>query len=166
MANNYVLFSEEITDLTDEEVEWLEQVLVQCHSSDWQVDYPELAELLGLSEEEAKKLEVYWPDFEFSIDDAFGNKYLTVWSDDNGRVDNVGLLYGAFLRRFRPEDVYWIQWAETCSKPLPGQFGGGAIRVSAEKILRWGTWCRDAELPELIELWREAAAEGDPMGGR
>ncbi|TET55106.1 MAG: hypothetical protein E3J64_00770 [Anaerolineales bacterium] len=169
MANNYVLFSEEITDLSAAEVQWLEQVLVEGHCGEWEYERPELPGLLGLTKEEAHDLiirDAYWPDFEFGIDNDLKGTSLSMWSEDNGSVENVAVLYRAFLRKFRPEDVYWLEWATTCSRPLVGQFGGGMGRVSAEHIVWLNTGGRDSGVAEFIKEWREAGGEQDPMQGR
>ena len=40
-----------------------------------------------------------------------------------------------FLQKFRPKLTVGWEWADWCSKPLPGAFGGGVVLVSAKKIL-------------------------------
>jgi len=46
----------------------------------------------------------------------------------------IALLAKTFLRRFRPDQCWSLTYAIHCSKPRVGEFGGGAIFVTADKI--------------------------------
>ncbi len=41
-----------------------------------------------------------------------------------------------FLKQFAPNDSWSLTWATTCSKPRAGEFGGGAVFVTASDI-KW-----------------------------
>ena len=56
----------------------------------------------------------------------------TVWvgSEDSGDVDYTADLVQALLKRFNLDLVVSFEWANTCSKPRLGAFGGGAVVIS------------------------------------
>ena len=66
------------------------------------------------------------------IEVVHDEKHGTVWvgSEDSGDVDYTADLTQAFLRRFALDLVVSFQWANTCSKPLVDEFGGGAVVIS------------------------------------
>ena len=76
----------------------------------------------------------------YDTEDGAG-RYLCLFSDGNGDLDQVVLLVQKFLRAFRPTETWTITYATTCSKPRCGAFGGGAGIITADNI-EW----RDAEL--------------------
>jgi hypothetical protein len=41
-----------------------------------------------------------------------------------------------FLKKFRPDQCWSLTYATTCSKPRAGEFGGGAVFVTADEI-KW-----------------------------
>ena len=41
-----------------------------------------------------------------------------------------------FLKRFRPDQWWSLTYAATCSKPRVGEFGGGAVFVTADEIFQ------------------------------
>ena len=53
-----------------------------------------------------------------------------------GNADNVAWLVQKFLKKFRPDQCWSLTYAATCSKPRVGEFGGGAMFVTANKI-KW-----------------------------
>lgn len=56
-------------------------------------------------------------------------------SDDAGcpNLDALAELLQQYLALFEPNRVLSFAWADTCSKPRPNEFGGGAAVVSAKK---------------------------------
>ena len=58
--------------------------------------------------------------------------YAEEWAD----LERVAHLVQKFLEQFRPEGCWSLSWATTCSKPRVGEFGGGALFVTAEDV----TW--------------------------
>ena len=50
--------------------------------------------------------------------------------------DNVAWLVQKFLKKFRPDQCWSLTYATTCSKPRAGEFGGGAMFVTADEI-KW-----------------------------
>ncbi len=55
-----------------------------------------------------------------------------IWGD----VSNVAWLVQKFLKKFRPDQCWSLTYSATCSKPRVGEFGGGAVFVTADTI-RW-----------------------------
>ena len=130
MANNYIQFSQTVDNLTDEEREWFEwalqdlTLLSAAELKEWQAAFPELSD-----EWES------WPHFDFE----FGNRELFIYSMDSGSgLENAVGLVGLFLKKFCPADSWGLEWAETCSKPRVGEFGGGWALVTAEGTT-WGS---------------------------
>ena len=49
----------------------------------------------------------------------------------HGDPTHVAWLVRKFLARFRPDECWSLTFATTCSKPRAGEFGGGAVFVTA-----------------------------------
>lgn len=111
MANNYLEFSETIDNLTPEEMDW------------WENDARDVG---GYKEEED---DFCW-DFELDRDQK------SVWfhADEYGDVEAVATVVQAFLGKFRINDCFSLTWACWCSKPRVGEFGGGAMFVTAHEV--------------------------------
>lgn len=86
-------------------------------------------------------LEIF-PDWEDYLDVGFrtemepsaGEKNqfdLIVFCDESGNVDHAANFVQAILQRFDPKGKVGFQWADTCDKMRPDQFGGGACVVTA-----------------------------------
>jgi hypothetical protein len=75
------------------------------------------------------------PEMPRRRNDRWG-RHLWLYADENGNPDNVAHLVHKFLKQFRPNECWSLTWATTCSKPRVGEFGGGAIFVTAHEI-RW-----------------------------
>ena len=123
MANNYCQWSESIEELTEEEMDWLHS----CFS--WEP--PE-----GAFDDE--KFE--WPawydrdaesvHFEYDLDRKRG--ILHVYAEEYGNIDTLSALIHEFIQKFRPDFIFSMSWADTCSKMRIGEFGGGAMVISRE----------------------------------
>jgi len=72
--------------------------------------------------------------FKYKLVNANGERYVHIHAEDYGYPEHVGMLIQAFLRRFRPNDRWAMEYALTCSHPTPKEFGGGAVLVTADKI--------------------------------
>ena len=66
-------------------------------------------------------------------------------------VGRVARLVQKFLRQFRPDQCWSLAYARTCSAPLAGKFGGGAVFVTPQRIER-------CNVHDLIEKRRKAFA--------
>jgi len=128
MANNYLEFCEVIEDITEEEAEWIEKELGTKKAKD---DY--LNDFIGIDET------------------GVGLRFSCTGTDYGEPVDCLNFAQ-KFLKKFRPEDGFYLCWAYTCSKPWRGEFGGGAAVVTA-KSMRWmdsHDWAK-RKLQEVLE---------------
>lgn len=71
-----------------------------------------------------------WPNFEFLLD----KRELFFFSQDYGDLNQVSALLRAYLKRFDPKRILVFTWVAICSKPSPGEFGGGWIIITADEI--------------------------------
>jgi hypothetical protein len=53
---------------------------------------------------------------------------------ESGSPEDVCDVLERFIKDNRPSGYVAFTWADTCSKPRPGEFGGGAAFVSAKGI--------------------------------
>lgn len=135
MADNYQQFSEEIKKLTPKEEKWLRDLLAT----------PETRESFLL---EARRHVDEEEDLDFSWsfdDDEVEGMGLWVYAEDAGNIEHVVLLVRAFLKKFRPKTCWTLEYADTCSRPRIGAFGGGAVLVTATDAqwLSTSTWRHD-----------------------
>ena len=139
MANNYMQFSEVIDSLTDEEIKFFEEVCSYVLPLDLEGEPPAWydvdSEGLGFSAE---------------IDE--GTRELWLYAEEYGNLGTLEALVLEFIQKFRPDYVFTLSFAETCSKMRVGEFGGGALilsREGAKSISTYG-WLshREAEIRE------------------
>jgi hypothetical protein len=147
MPNYNTHFSEVIPHLTEEERAWLERAL-QDPGELGDQEYEAWREEFGDLFEEPECGHGF--GHEFDDDTEWGN-YLWLYSDDSGSVENVLALVQAFLERFRPGQTWSITWAQTCSKPLVGEFGGGWAVVTAERVESGSAWSMAEECKRTLE---------------
>ena len=78
-----------------------------------------------------------FPCIQVTRDDKRG----TVWvrAEETGNVAYAADLAQAFLKRFDLDLVVSFQWANTCSKPRPDAFGGGAVVISRRNAVWFDT---------------------------
>ena len=145
MADEFLVFSEVLCRLTEEEEKWLR------HQLEWVVvidgkEYQE-SEAPEDGNEEWSGCRG-WMDFEngepsgeiescfeFHDNDKVGwGRYMWVHAEEFGDPEAVAHLIQKFLRAFRPNDYWTLSYALTCSRPWVGTFGGGVMIVTAEKF--------------------------------
>jgi hypothetical protein len=127
MANNYTQFSAELLLSEDpvkreEEKAWLRSVL------EWEPGDGELKDLGVLDVED----EEHFPDFDAQL----GAERVWFYAEEAGNLDNLASVVQAYLVKFCPKGCWGITWADTCSRPRVGEFGGGAVFVTATER-RW-----------------------------
>ena len=160
MADSYVEFSEVLSHLQPEEEAWLREQLEVIHlvgereytkenlppghdpaKSDWcgprmfrgDADFND--EFTSGFDPDLDQ-----PGFEWRFEDPRPGdfqdwgRHLWLFCEEHGAPWRVAELVQRFLARFRPETYWIIRFAETCSKPRVGAFGGGALFVTAEGI--------------------------------
>ena len=173
MADDYLDFSEVIPALTVEEEAWLKSQLEQVHvigGVEYQIDaVPEALQdkdpdWLGCRA--YRDLEGYDADFgeevgfEYSFDDdnqeGGWGRHLWLYTEQWGYVERVAHLVQKFFKRFRGDQCWSLTWATTCSKPRVGQFGGGAVFVTASEI-KWQI--TDDFVQQQTKAFRESRKE-------
>lgn len=129
MANNYTQFSFAFKVKGIKAKAWIEKMIDKLvkASNDEKAD----EEILALFPD--------WEDyqdvgFRTEMEPAAGKKNqweLIVFSEESGNVDHAANFVQAILQRFDPKGKVGFQWADTCDKMRPDQFGGGAAVVTA-----------------------------------
>lgn len=132
MANNYQQWSTEITDLTEEEMTWFNECFAWEPSDEEGADGPAWydwdAEGVG---------------FEYELKRKVGS--LHVYAEEFGNLGTLEALMREFIEKFRPNYVFTVQWADSCSRMRVDEFGGGAMVVSRLRTEYIDTyrWCQD-----------------------
>jgi hypothetical protein len=132
MANNYCFFSAEITNLTAKELAWISKKYIEAKEKDAD------GELIA--------------DFLIEVGPPGAPNSVIFYADESGTPENVADFVQAFLRKFRQKGCFTLEWANTCSSPRPGEFGGGAVFVTAknQQWINTGEWAANQE-----KLWRK-----------
>jgi len=147
MANNYLLFSEELSGLTEEEKNWLEQELKQ---PDWEdEDWSEERIRSWCNERDVEEIEL-WPEFMYDVQKN-DESHWSIWfySDESANLESLISLIVRFFKHFNRDEYFTLSWAHTCSKPRLGEFGGGAVIANKSGA----TWINtDSWLHEQILL--------------
>ena len=143
MADNFLLFAESITKLTPDEEAWLAERL----ASDNEATNDPVAD----DENDSMGFE-----FEFYGEQP-DSRCLKLYAIEAGDPDAAACFVQEFLRRFRPQASFGLSWCASCSKMRDGEFGGGAIFVTAERIEAWssGEWLSERE--RLFQTGLDAA---------
>lgn len=108
VANTYLEFSETIDNLTPEEIVW------------WQNE----ADKVGNED-----------DNTVCYDHQLEDNMVWFHADECGNLEAVALVVQSFLAKFRFNDHFTLTWACWCSKPRIGEFGGGAMFVTAQEAI-------------------------------
>jgi hypothetical protein len=58
---------------------------------------------------------------------AEGDNFLFLWDDDMPDFQMLAGIVCEYQRRFEIAEPWACEWADTCSKSRPGEFGGGAL---------------------------------------
>lgn len=94
-------------------------------------DYPYLRGLVKRIDESE---DVYDDElcFECQLNEKGGQ--LWIHSDETGEPSHAAKEIQKYLSDFQPEAAVELYWADTCSKPRPDGFSGGACLITAEEI--------------------------------
>ncbi len=147
MANNYMEFSVMIDLKNDAEKDWCERHLGVASRYEGSAVPVELYDAEGTPVASEAKLwertvgelgDSSW-SFEWSIlEPNRGSTGGRLWlrTDTDGSPYQAACVLHSFLEQLRPsgDDLIIISWAETCSKPRPGEFGGGTMVVTKHGI--------------------------------
>jgi hypothetical protein len=128
VADNYLLFAESLEDLTPQEEAWLAEWLASNDDASHESAGDDDGESSGI-------------EFEFYGEQP-GSRCLKLYAIEAGDPEAAAQLVKEFLRRFRPQASFGLSWCASCSKMRDGDFGGGAVLVTAERIEAWssGEW--------------------------
>jgi hypothetical protein len=119
MANSYLQSSEQLELSSDEEVAWVRRQLDDNLVSERDWELPEDGSL----------------GFDWQIfDEPAAARRLSLYAEESGDPLAVGRFVQAYLKRFQPEGSFALTYACTCDKPRAGEFGGGAIFVTAKSF--------------------------------
>lgn len=106
MANNYVLFSEEI-EVTREQALKLEEMFQNCR------DVEDLGE-----------------PCEFELNEIDSDQYgFWMHSTESCDLERTVEVLEEFTKEYAIEEPIVFAWAYTCSEPRVGEFGGGAVAI-------------------------------------
>lgn len=116
------------TDMTPEQKAWandvtqaLEEVaLEQEMSVNWSDDLKELVKMANEAEYLGGTDLVVDDDCFLAISVGYGDVYITA------------AVMQEYLKKFEPDGVNVLRWAETCSSPRVGSFRGGVVLVTAD----------------------------------
>jgi hypothetical protein len=178
MAENWLQFSEVISQLTPNEESWLRtqlqwiavqdgrEIEVDDQGLDGAVDGQWVGpRFLRDYEDEAEDYDPSCGELGFQFDfhddhdtpDGWG-RHLWLYAEDGGEPNHAAWLVRKFLRRFRPDQCWSLTWSTSCSKPRVGEFGGGAVFVTATAI-RW------QNAYDFVERLREVFSARAAAGG-
>lgn len=120
MANNYTQFSEIIDNATPEEIEWAKKRLAEM-----EVKFFESNGDAG-----------WYFESEVHEKKHGGNDgpHIWVFAEEGGEPEHVAEFAQEFLKKFRPNACFSLTWASFCDKLRVGEFDGGGLFVTAEKI--------------------------------
>ena len=65
---------------------------------------------------------------------SYGGGKLYIASDDSGNINFVAFMLSEVMQYYNLREPVIIEYAFTCSKPRPGEFGGGVVVIGP------GTW--------------------------
>jgi hypothetical protein len=119
MSNSYLQFSQTLALKTDKQREWCRKELERLSEEEYDGGIPLV-------------------DFEYEFD-ADG---LWLYCEENGNVATVADFVQSFFKKFDKKGIWYLEWSLSCGKPLPGEFGGGAVVVTADKKewMSTGAW--------------------------
>lgn len=108
MANNYTQFSEFISYKTVEEQKYL---------TDWL---------------EAQHEEDEGPCCDFLDEPDFNRVW--IYAEEWGDIDRLIDFVAEFQQRFSIKEPWSLEWANSCTKPMVGEFSGGGVLVMEGEI--------------------------------
>ena len=126
MSDNYVQFSEALKLKRGDE-KWLKKFL-ERFDGPFPEDYA------------AVESDIPWDELDMEPGDTLGfshdlsAKEFWIYSDEHGNIDHVAHVIQAYLKARAPKQYFSLSYAATCSRPQLGEFGGGAIFVTARKV--------------------------------
>jgi hypothetical protein len=150
MTDYYLGCSQMIADLTVPEKAWLEHTLrpYDMLSED---EIQERMKQFGLDEYDVEE----FPGFDWSYQDPDGGIWIR--SDESVNLDHLAEIVQLFLKKFRPDDSWSMEWGCWASRPVLDGYGGGAMFITAEEQC-WhntGDWIRQQEEARAKKKFKE-----------
>lgn len=142
MANYYTQFSVGLDNIPEEDYPYLRGLVKRVEAAQG-----------PLYEEED------WLSFECKLDEENGQ--LWIYSDEDGDPSDAADEIQKYLKECQPGWKVELYWANTCSKPLPGGFDGGACLITADEIFWFSL--REMLKQKLDELYGEPKVMGEPL---
>ena len=87
---------------------------------------------------------------EYQVELVDGQAVFSVWAEEHGSVDLTASIIVTGLQLADDDTVVTFEYANTCSKPEPDAFGGGACAVSKSRYLDRGTSTLAAQLAKDV----------------
>lgn len=142
MANNYLQSSCTIPNLTEKEAAWLRRILEALDERE-DIDAREERWLLKELGPEAIRHCENAGNLGFS----FEPKELWLSGEEFFNVNLAIEVMQKFLQKFRPDSWLSFTYSETCSSMRVGEFGGGGMFVTAEKVewINASLWIRERQ---------------------
>lgn len=159
VANNYLLFSESIPAISVKEKKWIDAIPQGIEYADsvdytedtWEAAFRAALELCGIDVKDIDDRLDDFPCFDWSTED--GDWW--IYTEESGDIEHVACVVQAFIRKFRPDFIFKLTWAQTCSKPRISNFAGGCLVVNREEKLFGNAYTQaDAFAAQLSESHR------------
>ena len=130
MANNYCLFATEFPFPEQAAMDFISLCNTDFDNlPQWFVDHHKLTE---------ENFDRFLEDCEEyggpDIITSYGGGKLYIASEENGNISYVVFILNEVMKHYKIKEPIVIEYAYTCSKPRPGEFGGGVAVVGP------GTW--------------------------
>lgn len=140
MASTYTYFSETLDDVTQEEADWIDKVLNLEFEEDSEV-IKEFCSLLDCQRSDLGDDIDWWPSFSWMLEKE-GDAPWSLWlyCDEGYREENLVLFMRTFIRRFRPNYVFTLTAAHTCSRMKIKEFGGSWMVITKDGVEGGNTW--------------------------
>ncbi len=153
MANHYTLFSQTLIIRNLLEKSWLQRQLSLVYLTQskqiFATESRQLKQLkqFGVTYEELPRfqaeaiqsgvtdcaLDCLGFQWAFEQEDDEGQS-LWLYAEESGDVEQVAYFVRTFLCKFAPDGWWTLTWAHSCSRPLLGQFSGGALLVTSKEV--------------------------------
>lgn len=78
---------------------------------------------------------------EIISDEKSRDQGVIIYNDESSELEVITSIIQAFLRKFRPNDFFKIEWSDSSLKPN-GEFSGGVVFITADKTetMTTGNW--------------------------
>ena len=156
MADNYIEFSEIIGNVTKKETAWIDKIPrafefeenEKYNADEWKDHFTEALKNQGIKLAPDDSGFEDFPRFEYEIDES-GNWW--IHADEQADLGHIVDVVQAFINKFRPDFVFRLTYAETCSRPRVGEFGGGWMVVSKDNHEYGHTWDASEQAAERVK---------------